>query len=275
MRMLKNIALTLALALFAHGAARASCHIPNLIRCIDSACVAGISGDASIRCALCGDARAENNRPIRSIRAGALTLDPSDGPTNPQMRFAWAGTECLRLLPDCTARDIAQNYYSLIENACRAAADNLGRANRAPTAGLTDAECERGLVTCMTERCERDWSACTEQGDFDRHWSTCLLNVRCPGTTDTASMRGQLNDIRQRFANDTAAEITRIVQDAEYTRNNRIRITRADCESGGIMDLCIARACTMLPNGCVDNDRELRAARNICGYTEIACRQLR
>jgi len=269
--------LALVFAFFAFNANAQTCHVPNLIRCLDSACVAGITGDNAIRCALCGDARAETTRQIRSIPAGATTLNPADGPNSPHARFAWAGTECLRLLPGCTPRDIVQNYYSLIENSCRGVADNLSRANRTGPVRMSDAECENNLTSCIDERCGNNWSGCEEQSQFDNHWSVCLVNSRCDTATNTAAFRTSINDVRLLFFNTFDEAIARAIRNSDADNAERINSVRTGCAQGVIMDQCIGAQCLNMPNRCNGHDRESERniARNMCAFVDIACRSVR
>ncbi|MCL1786032.1 MAG: hypothetical protein FWG39_02685, partial [Alphaproteobacteria bacterium] len=247
-------------ALCAGTAQAAACHVPNLIKCLDSACVSGLAGDATVRCALCDSAAVPLNRNPSAQRASATTLETRDAPERGLGRYAWAGTECLQKISGCTSSDIHDNYDKLIEQSCNAAIANMDRAGAPDKSEQNNPDkCQNQLYECMNRRCGAEWGTCAADADFDRNFSACLVGASCASDINTSQIKSDIKTIRDKTR---AASEARPEQIAEKHRGNRrarhvtgtltAEQTEQQCKDGRLKQNCINNVCANFTNKCSD-----------------------
>ena len=176
-------------AFFGASYAAPSCSHANLTRCLDSVCAINISSNPSARCQYCGTSGAGTppKNAMRSVSAGSSAkYNISDkelkkAPTDPGERYAWATSQCIAKVSNCTPDDVSEVYDKLIEQSCTAAGvsaqmkklqSNIGKSKSKST-------CESEITVCITDskRCTSDYRKCEENSDFDKFFSVCSTEV--------------------------------------------------------------------------------------------------
>ena len=267
----------MSFALFTQSADAAACHVPNLIRCIDSACVAGLSGDPTVRCGLCGSSAVTlTRRPSTTQRASATTLEIRNAPTDPAARYAWAATECMRLIAGCTARDVSDNYDRLIEQSCRAANVSMNFAAAAQVAERKNPEtCRREITACMTERCGAEWTNCASNADMDRLFANCLISTDCGHDPNTAAIRTGMQSQRDNLDATRISRAEAMAAQRRQERESTAQQARNDCRSGRLKQACVTQMCANFANNCENDRDETAMATSLCRYVDIACGNIR
>ncbi|MCL2757970.1 MAG: hypothetical protein FWE64_01465 [Alphaproteobacteria bacterium] len=278
----KFFALCLATCAMFIGAADARCHVPNLVRCLDSACVAGLTGDPTVRCALCGSGQATLRRQPLAQRPSATTLDTRNAPTDPRERYVWAATECMRLIADCTADDVRDNYNTLIMQSCNAAlVERTGAdASRTAMAQTPGDQCSQAdLRRCVTERCGANWAACMVDADLDRHFSACTITTNCGSDQNIANIRTAMRTERDNFETNRTANAETVARRHRADREEWVRAIGTDCMTGGgarapARVACETEKCNII-GGCQGSVDNTRIARLLCEHVDIACGRIR
>lgn len=273
----KFFALSLAVAVLPAMPAHASCHVPNLIRCIDSACIAGLAGDPTVRCGLCGSSAVTlTRRPSANQRASATTLEIRNAPTDPAARYSWAATECLQRIAGCTSDDVTDNYNPLIEQSCRAANVSMSFA-AAATAPVrkSSAECRRDMIECMNRRCGAGFANCQQDSDLDRNFSTCLIDTSCGSDPEVSDIRNTIRRSRDDFERNRIAAAESAATQRRRARESAAQSAREDCRTGAAKESCVRSMCANFANRCEDNRDETAMANNLCRFVDIACGKIR
>lgn len=271
---------------FTHSAnAATTCSRANLTRCLDSACAINVSSNPAARCQYCGTANAgvASDKPeMRSISVGTsvkynLTArELKNAPTTPGERYTWAAKQCISRVSGCTADDVSEVYDPLIEQSCRAAGISIQLKQTLDTVAQQKSQtsCNATIQSCIisNSRCMSDFRNCSENNDFDKHFSECAISAN--GCDE------YLTDIRNKLAEnrDTAiknAEIilTQIVSGYQNARSKKLENITNECKNNTARNTCINTVCeNNMPNKCASGyESEKSMATQLCKFYDIAC----
>lgn len=281
-------------ALFAYAFAptysvSATCSRTNLMMCLDSACAINISSNPAARCQYCGTSDAgspSTDNGLQKITLGMsskYTLTEKElesAPSDPGRRYAWASAECIKKVGSCTPDDVTEIYDSLIEQSCKAAGitaqmESL-RKELIETKSLS--ECTNSIMSCLMSdnRCKSDFSACTENADFDNFFSLCstglmgcdehIPNIRASSLSD----RNTAIANAQKLIESIAVEY----QNARITKTNNATNM---CTNNSGRESCIKTVCERnMEHKCgTGYDSERAMATELCKFYDIACETLR
>lgn len=272
-------------AFFGASYAAPSCSHANLTRCLDSVCAINISSNPSARCQYCGTSGAGTppKNAMRSVSAGSSAkYNISDkelkkAPTDPGERYAWATSQCIAKVSNCTPDDVSEVYDKLIEQSCTAAGvsaqmkklqSNIGKSKNKST-------CESEITVCITDskRCTSDYRKCEENSDFDKFFSVCSTEVS--GCDEHVSeIRTELLSSRNSAIRGADALLAQIVAMYQNTRENQITNIKSGCKNDRTFDECVQTVCANnMPNQCSAGFErtEKASAITLCEFHRLAC----
>ena len=272
----------------------AACNSPNLVRCMDSACVAEASMETGARCAQCYSAEAQavinekstykfggrSRAVMRSLgRSNATSLDMSDAPDDPATRYQWAVAECIKKITGCTLNDVSKHYDQLIEQSCIAvgAKMDVTKALKESEANKkNENSCTADINMClMTDNgCATDWSRCGEDAEFDRAFSSCVSSTECGHLTTLSGIKDTAKKSRDDFAAAKASNIEALAASYATARKAELDKVMQGCQNNMLKTVCIAKFCSSMPGKCGEGETEANRIREFCKYVDIACDRL-
>jgi hypothetical protein len=287
--MFKKFAFLAIFLAIAPNLAHAVCSRANLTRCLDSVCAINVSTNPAARCQYCGTTNAgepPTKNGIKSVSVGASTrFNVSDkelksAPNDPGQRYVWATTKCIERVTDCTPDDVSDVYDKLIEQSCTAAGINAQMAtlHSKATKKKTQTACSGEISACLmgNKKCASDFSACTNDADFNKFFAAC--STESTGCDDYISaIRAELLSSRDAVVKNADAILESIVKSYADARENRINNARAKCTNNSGRETCIKQISeNRMANKCAAgfND-EKSMATQLCKYYDTACATLK
>ena len=267
----------------------AACSRANLTRCLDSVCAINVSTNPAARCQYCGTANAgepPQKNGIKSVSVGASTRfnvtdkELKSAPTDPGQRYVWATTKCIERVAGCTSDDVSETYDKLIEQSCTAAgiSAQMATLHSKATKKKTQTACSGEISACLMgdKKCASDFSACTNDADFNKFFAAC--SAESTGCDDfTSAIRTELLSSRDAVIKNADAILESIVKSYADARTQRIAKARATCTNNSGRETCIKQICeNRMPNKCAAgfND-EKSMATQLCKYYDTACATLK
>ncbi|MCL2338860.1 MAG: hypothetical protein FWC51_02805 [Proteobacteria bacterium] len=279
----------------------AACNVPNLVKCLDSACAINADTMIGARCALCGtDLAAGAIKQDSTYKLGggvpamqALSLGKTTGitftdaelkkaPAGAGARYAWATGQCIQKIDGCTADDVSANYDKLIQQSCKAVlSDNDYAAAMAPKPAKTQAACQSEMQNYMADasRCGLNFTNCpasgTDDSIFDKFFSSALVETKCDAFA--VALKTQMKSARDSYAKMYEANLQKIVSALRAARTAKLQSVTASCNDGSALRSCVATACGYMPNGCPDigGANEKSYASTLCAWVNTACNRLK
>jgi len=298
-----NCTLLTALCTFAFAprANAAACNVPNLVKCLDSACAINQDTFIGARCALCGtDLAASSIKQDSTYKLGggvpamqALSLGKQTGvtftdaelkaaPTSAGARYSWAAGACIQKITGCVADDVAANYDKLIQQSCQAvlSANDYAAAMKPKPAKTADG-CQTDMQNYMMDatRCGLNFANCplsgTDDSIFDKFFSAALVDTKCDAFA--ATLKTQMKSARDGYFAAYDANLQKIVSGMQAARTARLTSITASCNDGSAMASCVATACALMPNNCPSTGgaNEKSYAATLCAWVSTACNRLK
>lgn len=266
-----------------------TCSKANLTRCLDSACAINVSSNPAARCQYCGTATAgapTAGDAMRSVSVGTsakytiTAKELKNAPDDPGARYAWATSECIKKVAGCTPDDVTDTYDKLIEQSCKAAgiSAEMSSLRDAATKKRTKTSCTTAVTSCVVDakRCGPDYSACTDNADFDKFFSGC--GVDATGCDDhLTAIRNELIAARDTAITNADKIVDTIVATYKSERENRLATVRANCKDNVDHDACITVICERsMANKCAAGfPAEKSMATQLCKFYDLACATLK
>lgn len=266
----------------------ATCSRANLTRCLDSVCAINASSNPAARCQYCGTPDAGNPptgvmRGVSIGQSAKYTITEKElksAPTNQGQRYAWATSECIKKLPDCTPDDVSETYDSLIEQSCRAAGINAESASLRTAAAKTktQSQCNTDIRACLVgaNRCGPDFSACEQNADFDKFFAAC--SVEATGCTEYVSaIRTTLLAARDTAIKNNDVMLANIVVSYKSAREQKLNQAKSSCTNNAGRETCIKTVCDRsMANKCAAGfESEKSMATQLCKFYDLACNVLK
>ena len=175
---------------------------------------------------------------------------------------------------------MTDTYDKLIEQSCKAAGITAEMSNLRAAAAKkrTKSSCKTDVLSCVvdTKRCGPDYSACSDNANFDKFFSSC--GVEATGCGDYLSdIRTEIIATRDTTLKNADTIVDTIVASYQSEREKKLISAKASCKDNAAREECINTVCERsMANKCAAGFAAERSmAVQLCKFYDLACATLK